>query len=188
METESSRSTNNFTPILKELYPGGSSQEGFLAEGQMLNAVIERDNKALALLGYTAKEVAKLLEPVINISGRDLVKYVAPNEKEYAITVLEYRGWQDCPWRDAHIPQNSSRDIYIEGNVGTIRIPGMLPHLIVAHNFFEGGSYRLSPEGIVELFGVEKNPGSIEETKRLEPHLPKFTCRPRGNRTRIRCV
>lgn len=167
MDFKPPESASHFTPSSKDLLPMGNSREGFLAEGQILDRIIKRDGEALALLGYTAREVAELLEPVIEIRNERGVEYTAPNGKKYTIRALQYRGWQDCPWKDVSIPPNSSKDIYVKKDTSEVRIPGMLPHLIKSHNFFEGGPYRLAPEDIVELFGVERNPGSIEEAKKL---------------------
>lgn len=165
MEIKPSR-PQGFTPLLTELYPNGSSKEGFLSSDQSLNEVVKRDNQALTLLGYTTKEIAELLKPIIGIAD-GYGKYVAPNGKEYAVTTVGHMGFQNCPWRDVLMAPNSSIDVYVEGEMGRIRIPGMLPHLITAHNFFEGGAYRLAPEKIVELFGVEKNHGSITKARKL---------------------
>ncbi|MFH0936988.1 MAG: hypothetical protein V1808_01705 [Candidatus Daviesbacteria bacterium] len=167
MSNRSEETGRSYTPPLTDLLPSGSSNEGFLANGQTLDQVLKRDAEALNILGYTASEIADLLEPVTAISSHHGTEYIAPNGKKYIVRAVQYRGWQDCPWEDIKIPPNSSKDIYVKTASQEVRIPGMLPHLIRSHNFFEGGSYRVAPEDIVEMFGVEKTHGSIEKAKQL---------------------
>lgn len=155
-------------PSAKDLLPGGMSRIGFLSEGQTLDRVLSRDTKALAILGYSIDEVASLLDPVCNLESPQGSDYVASNGKKYRVTTVAYRGWQNCPWKDVNIPLNSGKDIKIRReDGGSITIPGMLPHLIREHKFFEGGDYRLAPEDIVEIFGTERGTDSIKKARQL---------------------
>ena len=49
-----------------------------------------------------------------------------------------------------------------------VHIAGLIRHLVESHGFFEGGSYRVAPEKIVEMFGTERVPGSIEKVRELK--------------------
>lgn len=94
--------------------------------------------------------------------------YTAQNGKLYPLRVVSWRGDQSCPWGDINLPPNSNVDIFLrQPNGDEYHIPGMLKHLVQAHNFYEGGAYRCPPEELVELLGVEKTPGSIEQAKQI---------------------
>ncbi len=54
-----------------------------------------------------------------------------------------------------------------EGGHESVHIAGLLRHLAGQHGFFEGGQYRIAPEKIVEMFGVEKVPESLNKVKKL---------------------
>jgi hypothetical protein len=159
-----------FSPSDQELGPNKISSAGFLKEGQTLEKVVKRDKEALDILGYTPQEVADLLGPIIEKSARSgKFEYVAPNGKIYIVESKQWRGFQQCPWKDHG--EHGSIDMYItekERIEKPVHIPGLLKHLIEKHDFFEGGDYRVAPETIVEMFGQEKKPGSIEKAKNLK--------------------
>lgn len=169
------RNTFQYVPSLRDLLPGGMSVGGFLAEGQTLDMVVQRDRRALKVLGYTHREVADLLGTLCEKAALERFTYDAPNGKKFTVRVISYRGiyrgTQDCPWRDRVDWRRSpgSSDIYVreDGKDEETEIPGLLRHLIEEHEFFEGGSRRIAPERIVELFGIERIPGSIEQAKQL---------------------
>ncbi len=76
-------------PTLQELQPGRRSEKGFLEYNQTL----ERDREALAILGYTAQEVADLLGFVMKrVAGGGTFAYVAPNGKRYEVKKITWRG------------------------------------------------------------------------------------------------
>lgn len=161
-------------PTMQELQPGGMSMAGFLEKGQTLEQVLERDRKALELLGYTAQEAADLLGPVTEraASGGNF-DYTAPNGKQYEVKAQTWRGTQECPFHDKVDWKRSSgaMDMYLteKGKGGeSVHIAGLVRHLVEAHGFFEGGSYRVTPEKIVEMFGSEKVPGSLAKAKELK--------------------
>ncbi len=62
-------------------------------------------------------------------------------------------------------------DMYFieKGKKGFVRIAGLMRHLIESHGFFEGGSYRIiAPEKIIEMFGKERVPDSLEKARKLK--------------------
>lgn len=163
-----------YKPSLQELLPSGMSDLGFLEKDQTLEQVLERDKQALEILGYSAQEVADFLGPITEqaAKGGDF-EYTAPNGKQYEVRAITYRGLQECPWHDNPDWRHSSGslDMYVvekgKNEDEPTRIAGLLRHLIEKHQFFEGGHYRISPETIVEMFGNERIPGSLEEVKKL---------------------
>ncbi len=165
---------SNYQPSNQELYPSNMSAEGFLLEGQTLEQVLKRDKQALQVLGYTAKETADLLGPATEkaANGGDF-EYTAPNGKQYDVVVEVYRGSQECPWRDKvdHKRSSGAMDMYFTEKINggePIRIAGLIRHLVEEHGFFEGGNYRVAPETIIQMFGQERVPGSLEKVKDLK--------------------
>lgn len=167
----------------KRLYPGGlGSDEGFLLHGQELKKVIRRDKKALGLLGYTTDEITdELLGPLIDATNeaeekrRHEFSYQAPNKIRYRVHFEISRGSPECPWC-GNFWEDKKRfsgcvEIFIspKGQVDPkpVLISDMLGHLIGHHGFFEGGRYRVAPEDLVEMFGVERIHGSIQEARKL---------------------
>lgn len=164
----------NYQPSDQELLPGQNSMAGFLKEGQTLEQVLKRDEQALQILGYTAQEVADLLGPVTEKAAKGgNFEYTAPNGKQYDVRVQTWRGTQECPWRDKVDWRRSSggMDMHLTEkgkDGGPVHIAGLIRHLVEKHGFFEGGSYRVSPEQIVEMFGEERVPGSLEQVRDLK--------------------
>jgi hypothetical protein len=147
-------------------------RQGFLLEGQTLEQILKRDKEALNILGYTQVEVADLFAPICELALTSDKKfdYYFKNKKIFEFKIDRHRG-QPCPWgcRFDLKKYPSSINFYATeiGKDETMRIPGLLRHLIEKHGFFEGGSYRVAPELIVEMFGIERIPGSIERAKLL---------------------
>lgn len=166
-------STGTIEPSSADLLPGGMSGTGFLERGQTLEQVINRDKQALTLLGYTTQEVADLLGPVTEraANGGDF-EYTAPNGKQFDVKVQTWRGMQECPWQDKVDWRRSSSGMdmhFTEKGKGgePFHIAGLTRHLVESHGFFEGGSYRVAPEKIVEMFGTERIAGSLEKVRAL---------------------
>ena len=163
-----------YQPSVRELGPGKMSAAGFLKEGQTLEQVLKRDEQALQRLGYTAQEVADLLGPVTERAANGgNFEYTAPNGKQYDVRVQTWRGIQECPWRDKVDWRKSSgaMDMHLteKGKGGEpVHIAGLIRHLVEKHGFFEGGSYRVAPEQIVEMFGEERVPGSLKQVRELK--------------------
>ena len=161
-------------PLSADLQPGKMSVVGFLDKGQTLEQVINRDRQALKLLGYTVREVADLLGPVTEqASNGGNFEYAAQNGKHFEVKVQTWRGSQECPWTDKvdYRRSNGGIDMYVteKGKGGEpILIAGLIRHLVENHEFFEGGSYRVAPEKIIEMFGIERIPGSLERVKGLK--------------------
>ncbi len=166
--------TEVIQPTSVDLQPGGMSAAGFLDRSQTLEQVLNRDRQALTLLGYTQQEVADLLGPVTERAANGgSFEYTAPNGKQYEVKVQTWRGAQECPWKDKVDWRKSSgaMDMHLtEKGKGEepVHIAGLVRHLVETHGFFEGGSYRVAPEKIVEMFGTERIPGSFEKVRKLK--------------------
>ncbi len=105
-------------------------------------------------------------------TGNDF-DYAALNGIQYKVTAQTWRGTQECPWGDKVDWRRSSgaMDMQLtEKGKGDkpVHIAGLLRHLVEAHGFFEGGPYRVSPEEIVKMFGVERTPGSFKKVGELK--------------------
>lgn len=166
--------TGSIQPTSADLQPGGMSKDGFLDRGQTLEQVINRDRQALNMLGYTQQEVVNLLEPVTERAANEgNFEYTALNGKQYDVRVEKWRGWQECPWEDEVDWRKShpGMDMHLteKGKRGkSVRIAGLIRHLVESHGFFEGGSYRVAPENVVEMFGTERILGSFDKVRELK--------------------
>ncbi len=154
----------------ERLRPGGASDSGFLAPQEKLVDVLERDRRALAALGLTCGQVADRLEQVLGRAERrvqlarrgtlpDDGRGVAMVEPQLEVGAEHSAGWQECPFLD-EIGQScpvqpwSTADYQLTNTSSgkTVRIPGLLPHLVRAHSFFEGDvPYRVDPTTLAEL-------------------------------------
>ena len=168
------------------LYPGGSSQEGFLLPGQDYDFIIARDKKAMESMGVDLEYILLLLNHLfsevevarIKQRSRREIKYKVPNEKKYYLDISPslFRGWQECPLcldndaydsfilKDGRSLRGGRNQLHFANGVS---ISDLLPHLIQEHGFFQGGIYRTSPEDIVETLGQENIPGGIDAARNL---------------------
>lgn len=164
----------NKTPpeLQKKLEPNGYSSNGFLEKGQSLDAVIQRDKRALEILQYTNEEIIELLNQKL-FSRKENFSFVTASGINVNVTRLSTLGEQYCPFdcKIDHVLEETN----VQYNVKTPNmqrpkaIPGLIRHLIKDHSFFEGNTlYRVPPELVVELFGEERVPGSIEEAKKIK--------------------
>jgi len=149
-------------------------RQGMLLDKQTFEQIYKRDQEALAILGYTNREIADFLAPLCelcNLHDWNVFHYTASNGKEFNVRVERFRGIKRCPWDGRvnlkHSPSSVNLHITEIGKTETVMIAGLLRHLIEKHGFFEGGAYRVAPETIVEMFGKERVPGSIEKAKTL---------------------
>lgn len=158
------------------LYPNSSSEGGFLAEGEPLQGVIDKDATTLKDLGVTHKQIADRLEYVIGRALRIIHMRVFENDdldyfKEVHngidvdgihVTWTSWMGYQGCPWGCAS-RKNKGRDNFALSDTdfrmskdGVVITPSkLLVHLIRSHWFFEGHTkYRLDPADAVKVLGV----------------------------------
>lgn len=173
------------------------SDSGFLGATESLLDVLARDRETLRRYDITTEEIANLLDQTI--SGRLECYRVELGTEVYEVSAIEYLGSLSCPFErkinDSFVhkgPMDYKLDIkhrgkheYIITNIKTrksILLPGLLVHLIRAHEFFEGEEtpyplfyvlgdiiakvreffdrgrlcYRIAPETIIKFFGMDK--------------------------------
>jgi len=71
----------------------------------------------------------------------------------FQVFILQYRGFQDCPWDDCDY-EGSFDFMILNRNTGeSFMAPALIVHLIRAHHFFEGveSPYRVDPEKVVRI-------------------------------------
>jgi len=151
--------------------PGGFSQAGFLGLDERLEDVIARDAQTLEKLGLRCEQLADALEAIIDAAAcaRARAVRVAPH---FEVRVERFTGFQICPWApDPHHAQcqagggvrNASVDWHVR-NARTgqaMRGPGLIPHLIRAHGFFEGvrSPHRVDPGELARLLELRPQGG-----------------------------
>jgi hypothetical protein len=167
------RETVGMDKIEARMYPGCSSDEGFLKKGERLQEIIEQDRRTLKKLGITYDQVADRLEYVTKRAKHavwlwsqdnptsDYFKYVKKGVvvEGLRISWVSYMGYQDCPYERCEGREALSDTDFTITNVKTgksIFCSELHPHLIRKHHFFEGHTdYRLDPEIAVEVLGIK---------------------------------
>jgi hypothetical protein len=142
--------------------PGRFSEKGFLGPDESLAHVLEMDARTVAELGLTsgllAQRLGNLLEPAV--AARRWTTRVG----HYAIRLQRYKGYQICPFapepHENPCPHGGSLHYAsIDWRIRNKRSgqelsgPGLIVHLIGAHDFFEGlqSPYRVAPRGLAQL-------------------------------------
>ena len=145
------------------MQPGRMSQVGFLAVGEKLVQVCQKDAETLKKLGITFEQIADRLEVVI-MKARFLRQgYGTPliDDKIAVPPYLSTGGYQECPFskNDDHICGKGSSMISIYNlnlKKGIHNITELHAHLIRDHHFFEGSTgYRLDPELAIEVLDIK---------------------------------
>ena len=169
--------TIDISGIIKSLYPGHSSESGFLQVGEKLEDVVAQDKNTLLRLGISYEQVADCLEyvtkrarhlcwifseenPDAEIWDRIAEGFVVGN---LSISWIFYMGCQECPFG---CEEETRKDITLAAldyqitnldTKETIFCSELLPHLIRKHHFFEGHTkYRIDPVKAIRVLGIEK--------------------------------
>ncbi len=142
--------------------PGQFSRQGFLAPGERLADVMERDARTLAELELTCEELAAPLDALLRRAEAAHTRRFRDDRWDVRIEV--YKGFQICPWApDPHYGQctagggvehgsvdwrilNRRSDLELSGS-------GLIVHLIRDHHFFEGfrSVHRVEPRELARL-------------------------------------
>jgi hypothetical protein len=149
------------------LWPGRSSDSGFLGQNECLADVIAADAKVLDELRVTHDALADKLDNIL-LAAMDQFSDTHGGDNEvlvderYWVEVALYLGTQHCPFEV--VDQCSGRDIAFSSADWTITStsgarlsgPGILSHLIRAHRFFEGRDvrYRVDPRELAVLLDL----------------------------------
>ncbi len=162
--------------ISQRMQPNGWSQVGFLAPGQDLVEICQKDAEILKARGITHAQIADRLEAVIMKANhlfrqlQDLKQGEIPQaiieDKLCVPSYISTMGHQECPFTQD--PQKRSTICGKGSSMITIinqtskkqidNITELHAHLIRDHHFFEGKApYRLDPELAIEVLGLEPN-------------------------------
>ena len=165
-----------------DLYPGRSSQDGFLAKGEDLEEIRAKDSATLERLGITHEQVSDRLEYLMGrakhlayeYKGKDHWKRIEKgfDVGDVNVSFVCYCGYQGCPWDcpgKHDLYTWSSADFTMKNDRGSIFASELHVHLVLFHKFFEGHTkYRLDPEQCVKVLGLK--PGVS--------YKPKYTTKP----------
>ena len=171
-------SEEEFATIEQRMYPGKSSDSGFLQQGEKLEEVMEVDQKYLQSVSITYEQIADRLETIVgkyyrcqylhsqkNLDDVDSPAHMV--EEKYMIGHWTYNGAQTCPFQNEELDKAyhgfdyGDTDITIRNiNTGrSIVFNTLLLHMIRQHNFFESpkSSHRLEPGQVIELLEIKPN-------------------------------
>lgn len=139
---------------LAEFYPGKSSEAGFLAPGENLDAVIARDRATCESHDVTPGQIGEAIEEILRGGRKD----------EFEVSTKSWRGIQTCPFDRSMQPFGGIDFTITNKKTGkSFNGPGLITHLLKEHDFFEGNTpYRVEPEEVIEVL-FEKT--LAEETK-----------------------
>ncbi len=149
---------NGTRKIEDRLVPGKSSYLGFLGDGERLDDVLKVDDATVRRLGVSHGKIADRIEYFMKAAFPPTHEGRVIDER-YRLISMSDRGFQECPWDDAGMmPKYGNMEFSIT-NLETgesLRFPGLIAHLIRAHQFYEGmGSpYRVDPEIVVRVLEV----------------------------------
>lgn len=152
------------------LRPGRASEVGFLAATDSLVTVCDEDCATLQKIGITYQQIADKLRGII--AKTETIQSqgsLARGQKpliggKFEVSCLGSMGDQTCPFDEnddgMHSCGKGSRD-YTVKNLSTgesINFPELGPHLIEAHQFFEGHTaYRMDPAALCRVLELKPN-------------------------------
>lgn len=143
------------------LYPGASSTKGFLAFGEKLQDIIDKDAKTLEELHFTYNEIANAIQEAFN-KVNEAEKASKKYEGSFSISkttkarVIRYMGYQNCPWGCKQHEAMGCSEYIFDNNKHRIVVPQLITHLIREHHFFEGHiAYRVDPKIIIEMLELK---------------------------------
>lgn len=171
-------SLEELSTIEKRMYAGQMSESGFLAEGERLDDVYQKDKTFLESVGITYQQIVDRLETLLGKYYRTVnLEYKKTKETNYGktptlvegkyeITHTTWMGAQRCPFQNYdkdngyHGYSYGDTDITIRNieNGSTISFNTLLTHMIKMHQFFEGSvSHRLDPQLVIETLDIKPN-------------------------------
>jgi hypothetical protein len=148
------------------LYPGKSSQAGFLNDGETLEEIVEADRQTLENLGLTYKQFTDRLTTLMEKTRRhrycrlqngdpDAPWEDVTVEGRYLVQSVSYMGYQFCPW-GCKATSDSDFTVKNLSSGEKVFFSQLHPHLIQEHHFFEGHTgYRLDPCAAAKVLDVE---------------------------------
>lgn len=160
------------------MYPGKdkASEGGFLAPGEKLLDVIQKDTIILEGIGVTHEELVEKFMGLVDTSWNRTHGYGTHNGDDFYVAYgpMGHKGFQHCPYclDGAHVCRLDHRGwSRYYNNVGfqiisnkhrrtprswlRIDLPEQTPHLIHDHHFFEGSTrYRVDPNLLAQVFNM----------------------------------
>ncbi|MDC0749283.1 hypothetical protein [Polyangium mundeleinium] len=135
------------------------STAGFLGATERLDEVLKEDASTLSSLGLTPADIAGRIREVVGEAlRRSRESAWETNEHDigkFRVRMLQYAGYQDCPWFCAPDHEWAALDFVIENRHSGAKLkgPGLIAHLIAEHGFFEGkeSPYRVDPRQAAEV-------------------------------------
>jgi len=131
---------------------------GFWLEDEDPQEIIARDEATMAELGIDPGELARKLAWVVELSRQEEFYCKTFGNDRFIISSVYYRMVVPCPLCNGG---SGNGELLIVDKVSGqgIYFPSMMPHLILAHHFFESphSSYRVDPEeanAVLEHFVV----------------------------------
>lgn len=151
-------SQKEWNEIESRMYPGSDegSETGFLKVGEKLKDVIDNDRKTLEILNITHKQITDRLRSIV----------VDDNTESgiFDVSSKQYRGGQTCPFKNEKLDDDYHWDLYGTQDITitntktkkSITFSSLLPHMIEAHQFFEGTvPYRLDPMSVIQVLEIK---------------------------------
>ena len=157
---------------MNNLYPEQSSTSGFLANGEILEEIINQDEKTLKKLNITTNQIADKLETITEKFIRKRNLYYRENHLKNEnfdynktfqvdnlnIKITRYLGYQHCPFGCPEENSDSDFDIINLKNKTKLFFSLLHIHLIRKHHFFEGNTkYRLDPKQTIQCLEIKPN-------------------------------
>lgn len=136
------------------LYPGNSSDGGFLQHGEDFYQVRQRDLDHIKDVDITYIQIANRIESILR----------GQCTEQFTVNTTSYFGYQNCPLCNSDEKANNdcrsdNESIVINKKTKEqIFIPGLIVHLIRKHQFFEGNTpYRVDPLNAIKVLDIEPN-------------------------------
>jgi hypothetical protein len=146
------------------LWPGRSSDSGFLGRNERLADVSAADSTVLEGLGVSHGALADKLDHVLGAAMKELDRDPFAElfvDERYWVEFAFYFGSQYCPFEVIGecveaLPFNAVDWTITSTSGAQVSGPGMLSHLIRCHRFFEGRSvpYRVDPLELARLLDL----------------------------------
>ncbi|MGH2911390.1 MAG: hypothetical protein ACRDJ3_02825 [Solirubrobacteraceae bacterium] len=154
----------------RRMRPGAFSRSGFLGPGERLADVLESDRRTLAALGFSTHQMAERLDALITAAEATPGRLARVDDR-YDVAVELYTGFQICPWAlEPDSGQCTAAGGVRHGSIDwrirnlqsgeELRGPGLIVHLIRAHDFFEGrqSPARVDPVALARTLGMSRGP------------------------------
>ncbi len=154
--------------IEQRMAPGVLCRDGFLGtDGRPLDEILDTDRSTVQALGLTHAQIAAPLRDVMEEAMRRygnpvILDRTMRRPATYGTLRAVYRegmGRIPSPFADGLFPKGEIELTDVKTGEAVTFTP-LSVHLIAEHGFYEGrgGRYRLEPDAVARLFGLEAPP------------------------------